>query len=301
MQVRKEAFDVGQLVNDPEGKREVDPARKVSSREPLPLGQPSLDPLSETGPSGPPAQSLEHPRLDVHSHDLALISDKTCQLEREEAHATAGLEYGYAGRDEEEEDISGFCHSRRSGEIRKYPSHHGQTHCAIPTTSVSRWAGNCLTSLHCIWASAERGDATVVTPDIPREFQRYGLDHDGTASGACPNDVAGEASPSPPVNTRGARAAVDPSAMRAVKGSSSAPREEANKASSWYTRTTWRPQGDRPGSTSVKEPSPSRTDRGRIRRFSSGYRRGRSRRATWPGKRSSLGEEIPTLCHRPRG
>ena len=33
-------------------------------------------------------------------------------------------------------------------------------------------------------------------------------------------DVAGKAPPSPPVNTRGAEAAIDPSAMRAVKRSS---------------------------------------------------------------------------------
>ena len=39
---------------------------------------------------------------------------------------------------------------------------------------------------------------------------------------ACLIDVAGEAPPSPPVNTRGAKAAVDPSASRAVKRSASA-------------------------------------------------------------------------------
>jgi hypothetical protein len=54
------------------------------------------------------------------------------------------------------------------------------------------------------------------------ESDRKGRTGPDPPYGACPYDVAGEALRSPPANTRGARAAVDRSAMRAVKGSSPA-------------------------------------------------------------------------------
>ena len=91
----EEPLRIRKFVDDGERQHEVEPLPQVVDAHAVARAQPRVDPVEEPGFLRASAQLRNHPGLHVHGDDLPVAPDEARQLQREEAHARAGLEHDH--------------------------------------------------------------------------------------------------------------------------------------------------------------------------------------------------------------
>ena len=128
----KEPLGIGELVDYGEGKGEVDRAFQIGKPHGVGRSEASVHTIEKPLFGGAALQAVKHSGLDIYGDHAARTPDRTRQFERGSWPIPGpGSSTVMPSRMYPATIGCGFSHHRRHGQISQYPSHQGQTLCAI--------------------------------------------------------------------------------------------------------------------------------------------------------------------------